>query len=166
MASSTDTKKKEAIIRDIPARMRPRGKIPMLDSLRHNKRRLPLCWYSVFKTPGWMSRSEFVWLFGFRYTFPCLGWMRVLPLPYGQIRIINWSNSRAHFDIRERDCKLEDSWKYTSVLSLLCTFSSNMERDQKTICLRSKSGGKMKETLTFLLLHPSGTIRNIQWAPK
>lgn len=103
MASSTDMKKK-AIIRDIPARMRPRGKIPMLDSLRHNKHRLPLCWYSVFKTPGWVSRSEFVWLFGFRYTFPCLGWMRVLPLPYGQIRIINWSNSWAHFDIRERDC--------------------------------------------------------------
>lgn len=72
----------------------------MLDNLRHNKYRLPLCWH---KTSGWMSKSEFVWLFGFRYAFPCLGWMRGLPLPYGQIRIINWGNFRAHFNIRERD---------------------------------------------------------------
>ena len=101
MVCSIDTGKPSW--RDILALMCPWGKIPMLDNLRHNNI-LPLCWYSMFRTSGWMSRSEFVLLFGFRYAFPCLGWMQVLPLPYGQIRIISWINFCAHFDIREQDC--------------------------------------------------------------
>lgn len=94
--------------------------------------RLPPCWYSVFKASGWMSRSQFVWLFGFRYTFPCLGWMQGLPLPYGQIRIINRSNFWAHFDFRERDC----NWR---ILENIHPCSrSNTEGKQRTICLRFK----------------------------
>lgn len=54
---------------------------------------LPLYWHSLhLETSGRMGRSEFVCLFGFRYTFPCLGWARALPLSCSQIRIINWSN--------------------------------------------------------------------------
>lgn len=91
----------KATIGDIPASMCPTGTIPMLDGLRPNTDRpSPQCLRPLDGT----SRSQFVWLFGFRYTFPCLGWMRVLPLPYGQIRIINRSNFWAHFDIREQDC--------------------------------------------------------------
>lgn len=111
--------------------MCPWWKIPMLDNLRHNKYRLPLCWYSLFKTSAWMSRSEFVWLFGFRYAFPCLGWMQVLPLPYSQIRLINWSNLWTHFDIREQDCnsRIFENIHWCISCTSLYLFLFKMERN-------------------------------------
>lgn len=71
---------------------------------------LPLRWHSLhLETSGRTGRSVFVCLFGFRYTFPCLGWARALPLSCSQIRIINWSNFWAHSDIGGQSC----NWRFS-----------------------------------------------------
>ncbi len=142
------------------------------------------------KPSGWMSTSKFVWLFGFRYAFPHLGWIQVLPLPYGQIRIINRSHFGAHFDIREQDCNwriLENihsclprtalwaiyfhlTWKETRKCRGLFEVWSNIKYiTMYSVEARTVSKG-VKEVIWYfsprLLLHPCITISNIVNATK
>lgn len=124
--------KRKPFILYIFARMAPRGRCPF-GTICVTILRLSLCWHSVEDL--WMNEQVQVCLVvWFPFHIP-MSWVgAVLPLPYGQIRIINWSNSSANLDIWEQGCY----WNIFENRQLFCHFTKHGKK-MKVWSLRYES---------------------------